>query len=296
VSTFAHPEIVKMLKTKFVPVAIDQAYQRRQKDAEGEFYRKIAKQGPRNDVSGGPTTQGNYASTNSGRLLFYNNNRNPDRLAGLMKKALEEDDSEQKEVEPITENGEPDKRFNPKPPEGGLVLRVHTKILGGYPPPKKESEKYFQQGHGRDNFWITKAEHEALVSGNVPEKLALRMARYHLVDNTRGEPPSWKPEEITALEMKIENGTVTGSVNLKTASGDRTFTADIVGVIETDGAKITRFDFVAKGDFSGHGRYTQNPPPGKFPLGIAFELADGNDIADAIPPQASRGWVDGYWR
>ena len=45
-----------MLKTKFVPVAIDQAYQRRQKDTEGDFYRKIAGQGPRSNFNN--TTQG----------------------------------------------------------------------------------------------------------------------------------------------------------------------------------------------------------------------------------------------
>jgi len=47
-----------MLQTRFVPVAIDQAYQRRQKDTEGDFYRKIAGQGPRNNFQG--TTQGFY--------------------------------------------------------------------------------------------------------------------------------------------------------------------------------------------------------------------------------------------
>jgi hypothetical protein len=55
-STFADPEIIAALKSRFVPVALDQAYQRRQNDAEGEFYRKIAGQGPRNDFD--DTTQG----------------------------------------------------------------------------------------------------------------------------------------------------------------------------------------------------------------------------------------------
>lgn len=77
-STFADPEIVKLLQTKFIPVAIDQAYQRRQKDAEGDFYRKIAGQGPRSNFRS--TTQGLYAATPDGKLLFYNNNRGPERF------------------------------------------------------------------------------------------------------------------------------------------------------------------------------------------------------------------------
>ena len=74
-STFADPEIVKMLKSRFIPVAIDQAYQRRQKDAEGEFYRKIAGQSPRSNFNS--TTQGFYVATASGKLMLYNNNRDP---------------------------------------------------------------------------------------------------------------------------------------------------------------------------------------------------------------------------
>lgn len=283
-----------MLKSKFVPVAIDQAYQRRQKDDEGEFYRKIAGQGPRNNFSGG-TTQGFYAATSSGELLLYNNNRDPDKVARLLRQALEEDDSAAKKAAPLESNSN-DKRYNPKPPEGGLVLRVQAKVLGGYEETEDRWTKIFQSSLSRDNLWVTQAEHEALAAGEVPEKLQQRIARFHLVDNTRGEPPMWKPEEIESIEMKIADGVLTGSATLKTADGSRQFKTDLYGEIETKDGKVTRFDFVAKGLFRGHGRFTRNPPPGDFPLGISFELADGSDFADAIPPQGSRGWVDGYIR
>ena len=51
---------------------------------------------------------------------------------------------------------------------------------------------------------------------------------------------------------------------------------------------------MAHGQFHGEGTYTRNAPKGKFPLAIAFTLADGKDAADTIPPQGSRGWVPGY--
>ena len=86
-STFKDPEIVRLLKSRFIPVAIDQAYQRRQKDAEGDFYRKIAGQGPRNNFQG--TTQGLYLATASGKFLGFNNNRGGDRIKRMIKKALE---------------------------------------------------------------------------------------------------------------------------------------------------------------------------------------------------------------
>ncbi|MAW75928.1 MAG: hypothetical protein CMJ95_00865, partial [Planctomycetes bacterium] len=87
-STFADPEIVQLLKSRFIAVAIDQAYHRRQQDAEGEFYRKIAGQGPRRDFK--KTTQGLYLASASGKLLGFNNNRGGDRIKALMKKALEQ--------------------------------------------------------------------------------------------------------------------------------------------------------------------------------------------------------------
>lgn len=91
-STFAQPEIVELLKTKFIPVALDQAYQRRQQDREGEFYRQIAGQGPRNDFNG--TTQGFYVATPDGQLLLYNNNRDPDKLARLLAGTLRRSSSQ----------------------------------------------------------------------------------------------------------------------------------------------------------------------------------------------------------
>lgn len=282
-----------MLKTKFVPVAIDQAYQRRQKDDEGELYRKIAGQGPRNNFSG--TTQGFYAASNSGELLFFNNNRDPDKLAGLLKQALAKDSSAPGKA-PATGQPVVDKRFNPEPPDGGLILRVRAKVLGGYEETDDEWLKIFQSALSRDNLWVTKTEHDALVGGEVPASLQSRIARFHLVDNTRGEPPMWEPEEIKSIEMQLDSGVLTGSAKLKTAGGDREFEPEFFGVVESREGRITRFDFLAKGLFRGHGEFTKNPPPGKFPLGISFSLADGDEVADAIPPQGSRGWVDGYLR
>lgn len=281
-----------MLQTDFIPVAIDQAYQRRQKDREGEFYREIALQGPRHDFEGS-TTQGFYAATNSGTLLFYNNNRDPDGLAGLMRNALEKAASDENRAVPISMET-PDPQYNPEPPEAGLVVRVHSKILHGYPETKDRWRKIFQEGIGRDNFWITGPEHEELVSGRVPATLQRRMVRFHFVDNTRGEPPMWEPEEIVSLSMELNDGILTGSVELRTAKEDRSYSAQLYGVVETEGAKVMRFDVVARGLFEGHGEYTKGPPPGKFPLAISFSLADGSDIADRIPPQGSRGWVENY--
>lgn len=290
-STFSDPEIVELLKTKFIPVAIDQAYQRRQKDAEGEYYRKIAGQGPRNNFQG--TTQGLYIASPEGKLLVYNNNRGPQRIERLMRKSL--DDFRPVAVSRI-ERGKPDPRYNPSPPDGGLVIRVTAKVLGGYEATDDRWRQIFQSALGRDNLWVRKDEHEAILGGELSESLAKRVARFHLIDNTRGEPPMWNPTEIQRLDLEFKDGRITGNVLLETESGDRGYEAELFGLVETKRGRIVRFDMIAKGRFWGEGRYTRAAPKGKFPFAVAFTLATGEDVADGVPPQGSRGWLPGYIR
>ena len=288
-STFADAEIVKLLKTRFIPVAIDQAYQRRQKDAEGDFYRKIAGQGPLSDFNG--TTQGLYAASPDGKLFFFNNNRGPERVRKLLQQTLA--DFKPTEVAKV-QRGQVDERFNPQLPQGGLAVRVRAKVLDGYEPTNDPWRKIFNSAVSRDNLWISKREHEALAMEVFPASLQNRIARFHLVDNTRGEPPMWREGEVKKVHLQIDNGTITGKVHLETADGKRGYIADVYGILETADEKVTRLEMVAKGQFWGEGRYTKRAPKGKFPLAVSFELADGSDIADTIPPQGSRGWLPGY--
>ncbi len=295
-STFADPNIAEMLKTEFVPVAIDQAYQRRQQDNEGDFYRKIASQSPRNDFE--DTTQGFYIATAAGDLLLYNNNRDPAKLRRLMQQKLEQFQSlDQATTEiPSIDGGDPDKRFGVEPPDGGLVIRVHAKVLGGYEPTENRWQSIFQEALSRDNLWVTREEHLSLVRGDFPESLQRRLATFHLVDNTRGEPPMWRPQEVRELEIRLTDGAIEGTAKLQTNDGDRGYEVSLKGIVEVVDNHVSRFDLVALGEFWGEGRFTGKAPKGKFPLAISFTLADGSSIADSIPPQGSRGWVDGYLR
>lgn len=295
-STFAQPEIIELLKTRFIPVAIDQAYQRRQQDTEGDFYRKIANQSSRNDFRS--TTQGFYIATAAGDLLLYNNNRDPAKVLRLMKRALHEFESEPHPSAGSVElrSEKVDLRYNVAPPEGGLVLRVRAKVLGGYEATTNRWQRIFQAALSRDNLWVSASEHQALVRGEIPNSLQQRIARFHLVDNTRGEPPMWKPAEIRTLSMELNDGSLRGTVQLATESGDRGFDAELKGEIEVKDGRVVRFDMVCLGEFWGEGTYTRGAPEARFPLAISFTPADGMDIADRVPPQGSRGWVAGYLR
>ena len=281
-------------------MAIDQACQRRQKDAEGVLYRRIAGQGPRSNFQN--TTQGFYIASPAGKLLLYNNNRDPQKLLRLMRESLREyelgtfafdRDQVQAEVDALIPE-EQDPRYTLHPPEDGLVIRVHAKVLDGYQAPESKNEAVFQNAISRDNLWITSREKTALIEGTVPNSLQRRIARFHLVDNTRGEPPMWKPGEIKSVQLELKNGLLVGSVHLQTEDGSRSYVAEFRGNIKVVGDAITAFELVVLGEFFGEGNYTKNAPDGKFPLAVAFELADGTDVADAVAPQGARGWLDGY--
>ena len=278
-----------MLKENFIPIAIDQAYQRRQKDNEGSFYQKIANQGPRKVGKG--TTQGLYVADASGKLLGFSNNRGAERVINMMRKAMKE--PRITDFGKITK-GKSDPRYNPSPPKGGLVIRVTTKVLGGYEKTENTYRKIMNASLGRDNFWVTAGEKKELINGKLPDTFLHRLARFHLVDNTRGEPTMWRSGDIRTIKGNLENGQISAKVVLRNDQGDRGYEAQILGIIKTEAGKITNFDVVAKGQYWGGGKYTRNAPKGRFPLAVAFKLADGKDIADSIPPQGSRGWVSGY--
>lgn len=180
-------------------------------------------------------------------------------------------------------------------PENGMVVRVHTRILGGFEKPVSEWEMIFQNSVARDNLWMNGDEVNALVKGAFPESLAQRIARFNLIDNTRGEPPMWSKDEVRSLEISLVDGTVQGKFRLETKDKQRGFEGEFYGHVESEDKKLTRFDLIAKGEFWGEGRYTGGAPKGKFPIAMAFRLADGTDAADQVAPQGTKGWLPNYW-
>lgn len=290
-STFADPEILALLKERFVPVAIDQWYTRRQQDATGDFWRKIAGQGPRNDFQN--TTQGLYIAGADGQLIAFNNNRGPERIRKLLHDAAD-NYKHPDNTQPI-EHGAADAKYAAVLPEGAVVVRVSARVEGGYAETDDQWEKLFQSAVSRDNLWITAEEQKSLAAGKMPEDLELRIARFHLVDNTRGEPPTWSVDEVRETAFQIDGNKLNGTAKLETKNGKRGYGAKLRGEFGfDDNGKLNRFDMIAEGKFWGTGQHTMEPPVGKFPLVIAFTLADGTDIGDGVPPHASRGWIDGY--
>jgi len=218
----------------------------------------------------------------------------------------------------VPDLGKLDRAFTRTPPPGGLILNVFTRILD-----RKRDGQYicgscsFPGGElpGRDRMWLKRSEWQSLVpatakkgdSFDMRPAVADRLLRYHLVDNTRGEPPYWASKDIRKkhlrwtvlladkedVRLRLE-GSVLLATDANPAKAKRGYEARLFGYLHYDRVRkiVDRLDVVAVGEHWGEGAYTPGARPGRQPLGIALELAGGERATDKIPPQAARDLED----
>jgi hypothetical protein len=284
---------VGLLRTRFVPLAVDVWFEQRRRDPHGEFFRKVVMQ--REGMRPDRTTQGFYIFSPDGMLIRGWNNRDVTK----MRRFLNEASASYRPAPAEAVEGEPDARFARTPPEGGLVLDVFSRILeANWPAPRSPSDEIFRRATGRDRLWITAEEIASLSSGEIPETLSRRIARFHLIDNTRGEPPMWTSAEVRKAELRLvpDRGgfRIEGEIDLETGSGDRGYRSKLLGRIESRNGRLSRFDLVARGEFWGEGTYTKGAPEGRFVLGVAFRIAAEGESA-RVAPQGAKD-LSGYLR
>jgi hypothetical protein len=193
-----------------------------------------------------------------------------------------------------------------------MILKAYTRILdfksGDYC--KGTCKATGGDKAARDHVWITKDEVKALVPAKsevgfrypVPPKLVERLCRYHLIDNTRGEPELWRPQDVLAKRMSlVVMGATADAVELKlegeallatdadAAKAPRGYEVRLVGALRYRPAKgaFDRFDITAVGTHWGEHYDTAPARPGKALLGQSFELA-GDKPGDRVPPQGIR--------
>jgi hypothetical protein len=327
VLAFSDAEVIRLASEEFIPVAADDWYQRRRQDAVGKFWMAIAQQGrPRDD---GGTRQGIYCFTADGQLLIYKHGGQANAgQPGVMRETLLEglrawrnlpEERRKPGGVPVEKLDHTDPRYTRTPPAGGVILKVYTRILD------RDALGQFCKGTStmrggdqaaRDHLWLTEAEWKNLVPDQpkqgdqfpLPGALAERIARFHLIDNTRGEPPMWQRHELRSQQLSLTVTEVTadvvrlkleGSVLLASQAdpekAERGYDVRLLGYLTYAGAPraLTRFDVVAVGDHWGRGRFTRNARPGRSPLGHVFELVRGTAPEDRIPPQAARQ-LDNY--
>jgi hypothetical protein len=200
-----------LLNEHFVPVAIDINYTQYQKDAEGRLFRKIVEQGhyagrtkPTN------TRQGLYIATVDGTLLSSINTTTPRYVVGIINKALAKSEATAGQpIEKFAEENKPDPNFSVEFPEGGMILRETMRDL-----PRSDEPQHETWRHNFDYVWLTSKEVASFIPSSpivgqtyqIPESFVNRFARFHLVDQVKGESPAW---DRSAVKLANLNGEVT---------------------------------------------------------------------------------------
>jgi len=191
---------------------------------------------------------------------------------------------------------------NLTPAAGTTVVRVFSRIR-----PLPADADAMSRSIGRDHLWvypheikaIAEASREAGASFSMPKSLAVRLARFHLVSNVRGQPTSWGPDEVRKAELTGKVVTAGGSRTIsfggdfETASKDEVhgFKGRVEGQLTLDAAvgKLTRFRAYAEGE--GRGNHAWNRRAGERvrgglgPFPLVFAFVDVNDnLAKTLPP------------
>jgi len=319
VSAFADVEVIRLATRELIPVCADDWYQRRRRDAEGAFFKKIYEQSPRR---GAPTStkQGIYLFTADGELLGFNNAGNSvEAVRGLIGNALKKfkalPEARRKPGGMIVEDfGKPDPQYSRSPPVGGAVVQVFSRILERDGTKLKKGTCDFVGGGmpGRDFLWLTSDEITAMVPqqpklGEVsamPAAVSRRLARFHLVDNTRGEPAFWEDADVRKAQLRLTVTKLTpetiewscsGEVLLATSAdvtqADRGFEVRLSGTLRYRREKkvFDQWELTALGEHWGSSTYTkEGERPGRTWLGLTFQLVGTPTPAQTVPPQAAR--------
>lgn len=234
-------------------------------------------------IEGGQTSQGFYVAHPGGASYGFNNNRSVERVHGLLDKGLAG-----------FRKGGPATVAKPAAdstvPADVSVMRVFARVR-----PVPEGAAASNNNVARDHLWIYPDELKAIAGGQgsvfpLPSALGKRIARFHLVDNVRGEPDMWNASDIRAATFNVrpEDGgyRLQGKFTMGTSNGARGMEGSFEGWLEIDKStwKVKRFLALANSSAWGRGTYTPNQPEGKFSM--VFAMLESNDaVARRVPPQ-----------
>lgn len=250
-------------------------------------------------ASKGVTAQGFYVVAPDGQgYVFSMHGRQRDEFMKLLDAGLAMyKKSPPKRVEIVTS---PTKQWTRPKPQGTLVVRSISRID---PMPLNASDK--NKSIGRDHFWIFPEDAKEILNQvgrefAMPAKLARRLARFHLLDNVRGEPTRWRYDNIQLLDIKMvrmSEGSFSFAgqfkiSNMEGSGGTAKGTEGIIsGTLKIDPKHRVATEFTAFVDAKAWGDHdnTSGAPKGKYPLKIAFRTID-DEIARSVPPQQSYFW------
>jgi hypothetical protein len=284
--------VVKLLQDHFVAFALNNAgWTINMTPAEALWLK---------DRGGRACTQGMSVFTAGGQMLGTGGGYQAAPNVKMLKDALKKYKPEEKveigdPTAPVDPKELPDgwrsflPRVVPRPAKEGLVLFVTWKALG-LPKrpevlPKNVSLSDYELHHKMllvDRVWAGKAEADALVAANFPEKMKQRIAA-HVAYVMNGKV---KSEDLTLREQRLS-----GSILL--ANGER---CDALGFVAAKDGKVRRFELIVKGMTDGKAGEGSGflsigallPKGKKTAVAVAFMLADPRDALAKVQPGSGK--------
>jgi hypothetical protein len=318
---------VKELASKFIPAADEVGRLQSGGDAECQLFQKIAEHGHYGGrTQPSRTRQGTYAATADGTLLASWNKSDPRFVVRMLREALENWDrlkaegrqSSGEDPLEIAQLDRADRFF----PEGGLVLKVNTRDLPRDPP----QQERWSDAWNQDFAWFTRDEAARFLAGKigpgrtreVPRTLVERLARFHFLDNVRGQTrpfPARSIEDATlisrvtavdgdAVSLRLEGRTravqeghwsIRGFEDMSRPSRqERGLEMKLLGSARFDRkrGRFVGFEAVAVGTRWGGTQYNcRENDLAAAPFGAVLSLA-GASRAERVAPEHFRGYGD----
>ncbi|KAF0246805.1 MAG: hypothetical protein FD180_335 [Planctomycetota bacterium] len=307
------------LAKEFVACADEVNHLQTVKGPEADLFRKVAEQGHyAGRVKPTSTRQGIYACAPNGVFLASINTTNAAAMAGMMEKALAKwkelkpEDRLMKEAPGADPGGRT--RWERLFPADGLVLKDWSRDLPREGPARAAWNldfAWFRKEEAR-RFLPDTIEEGAL--HEVPREIVLRLARFHFVDNVRGQTYPWQEAEIATAELaaivdEVNGGrarirfagktkaTAVGKWRVNgfdptTVDQKRGFDAKILGSATWDLAKerFVEFELIAAGTRWGGTQYNGRPDDlGEAPMAHLLRLA-GDTPAERVAPASIWGY------
>jgi len=203
-SVWSDPRVVA-LAGRFVPAADEVWRLQRGADADCRFFQRLVNGGEPIEDDG--TRQGIWVASPSGRLLASINSLDADAVLAVLERGLaawdELADDERRLPDGVALD--PEHRWEHGYPEGGLVLERVARDL----PASGDFREEPTGRWNRDYAWFTADEARRLVPADAgpgtvwtpPAFFARRLARFHLVDNVRGQTLPYADEEVLRAEL-----------------------------------------------------------------------------------------------
>jgi hypothetical protein len=199
---FRDAELRELAIERFVCAADEVWRLQRGSDEDCVFFQRAVNGGER--ITDAGTRQGTWVFAPSGALLGHLNSRAPHDVKTVLTQALARFEALPQETRHLSADAalDPGHRWEDSFPEDGLVLLRTARDL-----PAEGLESARPATWNRDFAWFTRGEVAAMTAGLEPGMrrelplLAQRLARFHLVDNVRGQTIPYAPAEIRRAEL-----------------------------------------------------------------------------------------------